>query len=122
SPYRVLETASVPLMSGAVMSCSVIFARRILFDGLTASVALALSIAWRRDIFSPALPPVTGEVRPGRDRRAKSDCQQSLRVQSNMMRERSESACKTGQELFIGGKPELPATNAWIRALQATAP
>ncbi len=39
-----------------------------------------------------------------------------------MMRERSGSPSKTGNDLPIGGKPEFPATNAWIRALQATAP
>jgi len=39
-----------------------------------------------------------------------------------MMRERSESASKTGKDLPIGGKPGPSATSAWIRALQATAP
>ncbi|MGO9459674.1 MAG: long-chain-acyl-CoA synthetase [Rhodomicrobium sp.] len=39
-----------------------------------------------------------------------------------MMRERSGSPSKTANDLPIGGKPEFPATNAWIRALQATAP
>ncbi|MGO9459673.1 MAG: oligosaccharide flippase family protein [Rhodomicrobium sp.] len=51
SAYRVLEAASVPLTAGAVMACSVILARGVLFDGLTASLALALSIAMGAAIY-----------------------------------------------------------------------